>query len=453
MSSKKSIHFIGIGGIGMSALARYFKASGYAISGSDSARGTITDSLLKERIKVKIGHKKGILPKNDTYLVIYNRAIPADNTELVYAKAQSIPVVPYAKILGYLTEQYRTIAVTGSHGKSTTTSLAGLALIHGGMDPTVLVGTNLKEFQGKNIRIGRSPYLVLEADDFGAAFLDYSPAISVVTNIDKEHMDFYKTFAAVKSAFLKFMERTQDGGALILNRDDKALYSLKSRVGLIAKKKKLNVVWYSIKNNASAAALKKLKKVIAIPGEHNLSNAMAVLELGKLLKIHERKTLEAIAAYRGAWRRMEYRGKFFAPRGTSSALVYDDYAHHPTEIKATLQGFKEKFPRTPVICVFQPHQTKRLEALFKEFISAFTAADILILIPSYNVAGRDESNSKFTANRLASTIAKKYPHKKIYYLENPKHIKKILTRLLPSSAVVVMMGAGDIVQYTDLLLT
>ena len=245
------------------------------------------------------------------------------------------------------------------------------------------------------------------------------------------------------------------GGTLILNHDDKNLVSLKTKISAIAKKKQLRVIWYSIKTSA----VKKVKKILSIPGDHNLSNAMAVYELGKLLKIPEKKILAALGSYHGAWRRMEYRGKF----SKTSIPVFDDYGHHPTEIKATLQGFHEKFPGAPIICIFQPHQAKRLQVLFKEFVSAFTGADLLVLLPFYKVPGRDEPKTRFTTQLLANAITKKYPRKKIFYLENPSHIKKMLTRILPLIAshpspalanvpVIVMMGAGDIVKYTDGLL-
>ena len=470
-SSKGSIYLIGIGGIGMSGLARYYKTQGFKVSGSDSAESPMTLALRKEGIAVKIGHTAGAM-KRGVGLVIYNRAIRADNPELTAAHRIGARVIPYAEALGELTEEFSTIAITGSHGKSTTTALAALALIAGGLDPMVLIGTNLKEFGGKNVRIGRdvakrkNGWLVMEADDFGGAFWKYSPAVSIVTNIDREHLDFYKNLGGVKKGFLRFISNTISGGTLILNREDKILFSLKSKITVIAKAKVLRVVWYSTRDRTADAPAGKIKKVIQIPGEHNLSNATAVYELGKLLKIPEKKTLGAIGAYQGAWRRMEHRGELSFGGGAkgrvgtrpSTMPVYDDYAHHPTEIVATLQGFREKFPCTPIVCVFQPHQTKRLQALFKEFTSAFAAADALILIPSYTVAGRDNARSPFTAERLAKTIQKKYPHKIVHYLAKPARIKKFLKETLCASprccydACIVMMGAGDIVNYTDFLL-
>ena len=232
---KKKIHLIGIGGIGMSALARYFVAQKWAVSGSDLVRSQITDALKSEGIKVKIGHKKAYLPR-DTDLVVYNRAVPRDNPELAAARALAIRTLPYAEVLGGITKTHTTIAITGSHGKSTTTALAGLALIKGRLDPTVMIGTNLKEFGGKNIRIGHSRHLVLEADDFGGAFTHYSPSVAIVTNIDREHLDFYKSFSNLKAAFLQFLKTTRPGGIFILNHDDKNLFSLKASVAAMAQK-------------------------------------------------------------------------------------------------------------------------------------------------------------------------------------------------------------------------
>jgi UDP-N-acetylmuramate--alanine ligase len=460
MTMAGRIYMVGIGGIGMSALARYYKSQGFAVMGSDSAESRNSVSLRKDAIKVKIGHKKGNLKHfGDTLpdLVIYNRAIPADNPELIAAQTAGIRTIPYAEALGELTELFSTIAITGSHGKSTTTAFAALALIRAGLDPTVLIGTNLKEFGGKNIRIGnlaskKEKYLILEADDFGAAFWSYSPSISIITNIDREHLDFYKNLAGVKQAFLKFIERTIPGGAVILNQDDENLFSLKREIAAIVRTKHLRIIWYSTHTSPSArrTAL-KIKKVLKLPGEHNLSNAMAVYQLGRLLKLNEKKILDALGSYRGAWRRMEYRGEMKTPHTRVPVKVYDDYAHHPTEIEATLEAFREKFPHREIVCVFQPHQSKRLEMLFKEFAAAFTGANILVLIPSYIVAGRDEKNSKFTSERLAHAIAKKHPHQKIYYLANPRRIKKSLTKIIALPAIIIMMGAGDIVRYTDLL--
>jgi UDP-N-acetylmuramate--alanine ligase len=443
-SGLRSIYFIGIGGIGISALARFYEAKGWKVSGSDTAPSKLISALRKEGMRVTIGHRKSnIKPRID--LVVYNRAIHEDNPEIVAAKKLHIKALPYAEVLGKLTEEYTTIAITGSHGKSTTTALAALALIKGGYDPTVLVGTTLKEFGGKNMRIGKSNYLVLEADDFGAAFTAYSPTVAIVTNIDREHLDFYKSFGNLKKAFVKFLSHVKSGGLMILNRDNAPLWALRSPIKTLAQKKNATIVWYSTHGRAA----EKIKKAISIPGKHNISNATAIFELGRFLEIPEKTVLSAIHGYHGAWRRMELRGKF------KGAPVFDDYAHHPTEIAATLQAFRERFPEKKILCVFEPHQVQRTAILFKEFQTAFNAAHETLILPIYHVAGRDATVPNRDSKALVRTIQKKQPHKPIFYLAHPAKLKDAIIALdgAPlSKKVIVMMGAGDIVKLTDKLL-
>lgn len=452
-----SAHFVGIGGIGISALARWFLAQNWAVTGSDLADSSIITDLRKAGVKVKIGHKTANLPKKGPSMVIYTSAVSQSNPELIEARRRGIKPLSYPEVVGCLTEVYKTIAIAGSHGKSTTTALMSLVLMRAGADPNVILGTNLKELGGVNFRKGKSKWLVLEADEWNASFLKYHPDIAVVTNIDKEHLDFYKNLASVKKTFLKFLAKTKPGGVLILNSDDANLRSLHSPISKIAKVRKLRVIWYSIKNHKSEVKSQKLRKILKIPGEHNVSNASAVLEIAKILKIKEVVALRAISNFHGSWRRFEYRGKFRIVNGKFRVDIYDDYAHHPTEIKATLKGFKEKFPGKMLICVYQPHQARRLQALFKEFVSAFELADALILFPIYEVAGRDKVNSSFTSEKLAKAILKKYPRKKVLYLSDPKNIREFVLRELLASGytqppVLVMMGAGTIVNYTSLLL-
>ena len=451
----------------MSALARWFLAQNWLISGSDAAKTIITQELQKEGLKVKIGHKKADLgPK--TGLLVYSQAVKQGNPELKKAEALKTPALSYPEATGNLTKIYKTIAVAGSHGKSTTTALVSLILKNNGINPTVILGTNLKEFGGKNFNAGKSSYLVLEADEWMASFLHYSPTFTLITNIDREHLDFYKNLEDIKKTFLKFLSRTKNGGVLVLNRDNKPLLSLKSKIEKIGRQKNLKIFWYSIREPIAT----KIRKIIKIPGEHNISNAVAAYTLCHILKVPEQKILSALSRYQGAWRRMEYKGELRIMNkelmGEKKTIihnskfiihVYDDYAHHPTEIKATLQAFHEKFPKSKIICVFQPHQAKRLQALFKEFVGAFDGADILILLPIYQVAGRDKSNPLFTSEKLAAAIRKRNPTKPVFYLKNPGNLKRELTKILHSkfyilnSPVIVMMGAGDIVKYTDSLIS
>lgn len=448
------VHLIGIGGIGVSALARWFLAQKWAITGSDTAKSAITEDLHKQGLKVKIGHKSSNLPK-DTDLVIYSSAVLPQNPELKKAKRLKIQTLSYPEALGRLTKIYDTIAVSGSHGKSTTTALTSLVLMAAKQDPTVIIGTKLKEFGDKNFRSGKSDWLVIEADEWQASFLRYSPFITIVTNIDREHLDFYKNISNLKNTFIKFIERTRKGGALILNQDDENLFSLKPKIRRIALKRKLKVFWYSNKIRSDS---KKIRGSLHIPGEHNLSNAMAAFTLARVLKIKDLTALKAIGQYRGSWRRMEYRGRFKVLGFRCE--VFDDYAHHPTEIKATLKAFKEKFPSQPLVCVYQPHQAKRLKALFEEFQTAFDDADITLIAPLYRVLGRDKVNLYLDSKSLVKTMQKKYPGKLIFYISDLKNLKKairvLVSTLKPNTSnlepIVVMMGAGDIVNYTKNLL-
>ncbi len=465
----ESVHFIGILGIGVSSLAQWFLAQNWAVSGSDAALNPIYAELLKAGLKAKIGHKKANIPAR-CGLVIHSNAIRPDNPEIKEARRRNIPVLSYPEALGELTRFYKTICVSGMHGKSTTTALAGLMFIKAGLDPTIIIGTRLKELAGKNFRAGKSEYLVLEADEYKGAFLNYSPAFAITTNLDREHLDYFKNAENVKKTFLKFFSGVRAGGTLILNRDNEMLYSLKQKIDKASKINGFDIKWYSLRNKEAA----KIKKRIKLPGKHNVSNALAVQCLSKAAGISENVFLSAISGYEGSWRRMEYRGDYRNPDTKDKSPVYDDYGHHPTEIKATLEAFREKFPEHRIVCVFQPHQAERLKLLFKEFRNAFTSADTVVIMPIYKVAGRESSTaSAHDSEGLVKAIIKAEPRRQVFYIPDPANIKKALDVLLSDKsfpcpvnktagrggkirqkpAVIVMMGAGDIVNYTDSLIS
>lgn len=441
----KRVYFIGIGGIGMSALARWFKSQKWSVFGSDVVSGEIVQELEKDDIKVKIGQKMGISgPKMG--LFIYNRAIPPANPELVSAKKSNIPVMSYAEAVGVLTRHYKTLTVSGAHGKSTTTSLLSLALLQGKHSPTVIVGTKLKEFGNRNFYEGKSDIFVLEADEFHGSFLNYSPTVAIITNIDREHLDWYKSFSNVKKAFLSFIGKIMLHGILVINKDDKNLLLLKKQIDDITKKKNILVRWYSFKD----AEAKKIRSAMShIPGDHMILNALATYYVAKYVGVSEKNILSAFKKYNGVWRRMEYKGQFKIQNSKFKIVVYDDYGHHPTEIKATLSGAKKFFKNKKIICVFEPHQTKRLKLLFREFAGAFDSADHLFLLPVYKVLGRDEKEKKYTSENLAKTIRRK--RKNVSYIENKKNLEYELVKKIKemnSPAVVIMMGAGTINEET-----
>jgi UDP-N-acetylmuramate--alanine ligase len=475
LNTQKHVHLIGIGGIAMSALARWFLSQNWAVSGSDITGSQLTDDLTKEGVEVKIGPQNGTSLPPQIDLAVRSQAVENTNKEYLAVKARKIQSYTYPEMIGILTREHDTIAVSGAHGKSTTTALVALILIEAELDPTVVIGTKLKELGGKNFRIGKkSRYLVLEADEYGKAFHNYSPLVAAVTNIDAEHLDTYKNLVGVKRGFVKYFSNIMPGGAFVLNQDDANLYSLAEDIESIAQTKDVTVIWYSSlgEQDGDIELVRKIKKVIKIPGAHNVSNALAAVHVGLYLNIPLATCLAAIGKYNGAWRRMEYRGELTVPGseadGDSSVPVYDDYGHHPTEIRATLQGFREKFPHHRLICVFQPHQAKRLQALFDDFAGSFDESDTTLIMPLYKVPGRDEKEpAKYSSKALAEKMQKMNPEKAIFYLEKPENVRKAMDTLLSSpivcgpdavgqapkkKAVIVMMGAGNIVEYTGLLL-
>ncbi|MBI2514570.1 UDP-N-acetylmuramate--L-alanine ligase [Candidatus Wolfebacteria bacterium] len=483
-----NVHFIGIGGIGVSALARWFLSKNYKVSGSDIEPSSLTRELKKEGVKIFISHSPANI-RQTLDLVIHTSALPKNNSEIIKARKLGTPIKSYSETIGDLTKKYKTIAVAGAHGKSTSTALISLILIKAGFDPTVIIGTKLREFGGKNFRKGKSDFLIMEADEHNAAFVKYHPYALMITNIDLEHLDFYKNLKNIKNTFLEFVKNIQTGGIIVLNQDDKNLLSLKAEIQKIVLKNKLKVFWYGFR--VFPRLIPRVSALLKIPGEHNVSNAMGVYTLAKALGIKDKPIFDVLPAYRGSWRRMEYRGQLKIENCKLKIDIYDDYAHHPTEIKATLSGIRQKWPKSGLICVFQPHQAKRLTALFKEFVGAFEAADILILLDIYKVAGRDrlpavnhaEPSQKVTSQKLAEVINKRINSKleirnlklrEAVYLPSPRNLRQIIKEKIddsPSKAdpplaerfsasggkihnswIIVMMGAGDIYKMTDKLI-
>ncbi len=432
------IHFIGIGGIGVSALAKYYLEKGYKISGSDLISSEITEALKKKGAKILIGkHKSKNLPK-DTNLVIYSPAVQSDNPELKKAKKFKIKTQSYPQALGELTKKYFTIAVSGTHGKSTTVSMIGILLAKAGLDPTVIVGTKVKEFQDSNCRVGKSKYLVIEACEYEESFLNYWPQIAVITNIEREHLDYYKNLNNILKAFNKFVSNLSKKGILVINDDDKNAKKISS---------KSQVQKYSLKQKEA----KKLKKILKVPGEHSIYNALAALTVAKILKIPDKISFKALSEYRGTWRRFETK-KFKMPNSKNKIIVINDYAHHPTEIKATSRATREKFPKKKIWAVFQPHQYQRTFYLFKEFIKVLSAVpvDKLIIADIYDVAGREQRIIKknVSSQKLAEKV-KNRTKNEVMYIPTIKKTAHYLKKNLKGGEVIIIMGAGDIYKLID----
>ncbi len=430
-AKKLKIHFIGIGGIGVSALARYYLKKGHKVSGSDLVRSEITDALKNNRAKIRIGKPVEVDPQQID-LVVYSPAVKESNLELKAARRAGIKCLSYPQALGELTKQHYTIAISGTHGKSTVTCMIGLLLVKAGLDPTIIVGTKMKEFKNGNCRVGKSKYLVIEADEHFASFLNYWPKIIVLTNIEKDHLDYYKNLRNIIKAFKKYVLHLPKDGLLIANKDDKNI----KKIACFASKK-----YYSLKQPEA----KKLKKILKVPGEHNVSNALAALTVARVLKISDKVSFKALSMYKGSWRRFEEKNSKI---GNCKLKIISDYAHHPTEIKATLKAAREKFPKSKIWCIFQPHQYQRTYYLFKDFTEAFrqSSADKIIITDVFDVAGREEKNIKKKVS--SAKLVKEIKRKNVVYLPKVKLFDYIKANI-EEIDVLIIMGAGDIYQLAS----
>lgn len=457
-----NVHFIGIGGIGVSALARYYLINGHKVSGSDLAASEITKNLENKGAKIIIGkHNPKSIAKN-TDLVIYSPAISKNNPELKKAKKLKIKCLSYPEALGELTKQHFTIAICGTHGKSTTAAMIGLLLIKAGLNPTVIVGTKVNEFApnegGSNCRAAVSKYLVIEADEHFSSFLNYWPKIIVLTSLEPDHLDYYKNFKNYILSFKKFISHLPKNGVLIVNKDDKNIIKkLKPKI----KNQEIKIKNYSLKQKDS----KKIKEILKIPGEYNISNALAALNVAKILKIPNEVSLKALSEFRGTWRRFEEKK---AKINSCNVNLITDYGHHPTQFKATIKAVREKYPNKKIWCIFQPHQYQRTYYLFNEFVEAISLAlnknylDKLIITDIYEVAGRESPliknkvSSKKLINRVKYFLKNNEVKNKLLYIPSQKNFKiieKYIKKNIEGEEVIIIMGAGDIYKiFCDLAL-
>lgn len=423
----KRIHFIGIGGIGVSALARYYLSKGLEVSGSDLVSSEITKSLEKEGVRIYIGHDAKNIEEG-TEKVVYSAAVGKDAPGFVErqrAKELKIPTGTYSEALGELTKKYTTIAVAGSHGKGTTTAMLSLMIIEAGLDPTVIVGTRLKEFDGKNFRAGGGDYLVMEADEYDRSFLNYKPNIAVVTNVDNDHLDIFGDINGVIEVFNQYLKNLPDSSLAIVNAQDK--YTEKIIEGV-----RSEIVYFDMPAEFNSWNLQ-------VPGKFNQLNAEAAWQAAKAIGVKREVAENAVSRYMGAWRRME---PLEPIKGFENAVVYADYGHHPTEILLTTKAFKEKYPERSIFLIFQPHQVKRLDMLFDEFKICFRNVDELVLLPVYQVAGREEDIGK-TSEDLTKEIEKYNKdngiNQSVSYLQSLDEALRLI-----DEQVVIFMGAGDI---------
>jgi UDP-N-acetylmuramate--alanine ligase len=440
---KRHIHFVGIGGIGMSGIAEVLLNLGHEISGSDLADGAQTRRLSRMGALVYLGHSEENIKGAD--VVVVSSAVGEDNPELRAARAIPIPVIPRAEMLSELMRLKSSIAVAGSHGKTSTCSMLGTILTEGGLDPTLIIGGKVNNL-GVNARLGQGELLVAEADESDGSFLLLSPTISVVTNIDQEHMNFYQDLGRLKESFLSFINKVPFYGASILCQDDPNVrelipfvkkrfitYGLTSEAQVSAKDIVKEEWGHSFSLNFKGLALGRVR--INLPGIHNVLNALASsavsLELGLEFEVLKR----GLSRLSGVGRRFEKKGE------VNGIEVLDDYGHHPTEIKATLQTLSECYPEKRKIVLFQPHRHSRTKDLFSEFALSFANADLLMLTDIYSAG--ENAIPGVNSESLAALI-RESGHKNASYGGNVGDLALKALSFLEEGDVVLTLGAGNI---------
>lgn len=455
-SKTKKVHFIGIGGIGISAIARMFlrraqdKSLPMKVSGSDMAESEMTKGLQEAGATIFIGEDAKHIPP-DCDLVIYTIAISDGHPELVEAKKRGIPILSYPEALGIVSKDKYTIAVTGTHGKTTTTAMIARVLMDAGLDPTVIIGSllltepkrnenteptrttfasqNLNGQARTNFVAGKGKYLVVEGCEYRRSFLNLSPKILVITNIDNDHLDYYKDLDDIESAFSELSAKVPKDGAIVCDFADKRA----KRAAAAGKGRIIDFGEY----------LTHGPKLL-VPGTHNKKNAATALAVSDFLGVDLAAAQKSLSEFKGTWRRFEFRGK-----ARNGALVYDDYGHHPTEIKATLAGARELHPKERLVVVFQPHLYSRTKLLLHDFALAFSLADEIILAPIY--PAREAPDSSISSKILVAEIRKNEPTKSVHYIEQFVDIEKYLRQSLKKGDTLITLGAGEANKISDWL--
>lgn len=446
-----SVHFIGIGGISMSGLAEILLKEGFRVSGSDARESALTKSLEDKGVQVFYGQSaSNIIPPLD--LVVYTAAIQEDNPELTEARNQQIPCMSRADLLGQIMKNYEMpIAISGTHGKTTTTSMISEILMQQKLDPTLSVGGILKSIQG-NIRIGSSPYFVTEACEYTNSFLSFFPKIAIILNIEEDHMDFFHDIDDIRNSFRLFAERLPADGTLIINSDIPSMETvtngLSCRIITVGSSPDADYSARNIRYDELARPTYTLSHKgveteisLGVTGAHNVYNSLAAIALADLLSIPLVETGKALLSFSGTDRRFEYKGSL------AGVTIIDDYAHHPTEIAATLKA-AANYPHRKIWCVFQPHTYTRTHAFLKDFAVSLSGADHVVLADIY--AAREKNTLGITSRDLLAELEKLGTS--ACYFPNFDEIENFLLENCEPGDLLITMGAGDIVKLGENLL-
>lgn len=462
----KKIHAIGIGGIGVSALAKYFVLRGVEVSGSDAFDSEVVREAEGAGVKIFLGHSAENVPSGADF-VFYSDAVPEDNLERARARELDIAEISYAQLLGELSKTKRTVAISGTNGKSTVTAMVGLMLERAGLDPTVMVGSLVPDWKYGNLRIGESDWLVCEADEYRAHLLELAPTHIIITNIEEDHLDYYRDLSHIKETFLKFTQMLDPEGTLVINNDDPASAEIK-----VKRKEKLGFdtqsVSYGINTpsdymgrnifvKSGAQSFDILRTAYSeenlgninlnIPGRFNVMNALAASAFCLSLGIDFEIINSVLTDFKGIWRRFEVVGKIkdkVWPE-ENAPLVISDYAHHPTSVSGTIFAARDFYPGKRIVAVFQPHQHNRTKKLFDDFVQSFAGADMLILSDIYDVPGREESEDQdVSAKDLVAAVKKKGLVPDARYGGNLEETESLLRVVAKAGDIILIMGAGTI---------
>ncbi|MBE7048971.1 MAG: UDP-N-acetylmuramate--L-alanine ligase [Ruminococcaceae bacterium] len=445
LNRNEPIYMIGIGGISMSALAVILKKAGYAVCGSDCKTSDMTASLQAQGIPVHIGHCADNMGKVSA--VVYTAAVQKDNPELVHARTLSVPVVERAVLLGEIMKHFKTpIAVSGTHGKTTTTSMLSQVLLEADFDPTILVGGILSSI-GSNMRIGSHEYLVTEACEYCGSFLKFFPKISLILNVEEDHLDYFKDIHDIIDCFHAFAEKTPEDGVLIVNRDDKNAMAAVRNVNrpiltFSTEKREADFVatdiTYGTDGCATFTILRRgvffMEATLSVPGLHNVKNALAVAAAADFMGIVPASIQQGFSSFSGSHRRFEERGMYHGAR------IIDDYAHHPTEIKTTLSTARKAAGEGKIWCVFQPHTYTRAYKLREEFAKSFFDCDGVIVVDIY--AAREQDTGLIHARDIAKDI-ENISHNACYG-ESFAYAENWLKERVCEGDYIITLGAGDV---------
>ncbi len=445
----KHVHFVGVGGIGMSGIAELLLNLGYTVSGSDIKASPVTERIARLGGKVFNGHRPGNIEGAD--VVVYSSAVPVDNTEIREADDRGIPVISRAEMLAELMRLKYGVAVAGAHGKTTTTTMIASILTAGNLDPTVVIGGRLNIWGGSNAKLGQGDILVAESDESDGSFMALSPAIAVVTNIDLEHVDYYGSMENIRTAFVNFINKIPFYGTAILCMDNEEIqniiprlkksyvtYGTTSQSDIRARdiqKDKLTVDFEVIHHGSSLGRV-----VVGMPGDHSVLNALAAIAVGIEFDMDMDQIRKGLANLGGLERRFQVKGE------KNGVVLVDDYGHHPAEIIATLATAKECWPEKRLVVIFQPHRYSRTRALYDRFVISFNQADVLIIAPIYPAGERPIEG--VDADWLYRGI-KEHGHKDVYLGRDHNDILSFLSSTVRPGDTVVTLGAGDIYRVGD----